>query len=88
MNKNEWIPHEPDYATTPGEVIEGYMEAYGVNKETLGREAGLDPETTDRFLTGRHPVTPEIAAALREIFPASAPERTGGRFSCFCSQRP
>ena len=63
------IPHEPDYATTPGEVIEEYMEAYGVNKETLGREAGLDPETTERFLAGGHPVTPEIASALSRLFP-------------------
>ena len=69
MNNNEWIPFEPDYATTPGEMIEEYMDAYGVNKEALGREAGLDPETTDSFLAGRHPVTPEIAAALARLFP-------------------
>ena len=69
---NKTIPHEPDYATPPGQVIGGYMEAYGVSKDALGREAGLDSETTDRFLSGKHPVTPEIAAALARLFPRPA----------------
>lgn len=64
MNNSALIPYVPDYATPPGEVIEEYMEFYKVGRETLAERAGIDLETTGLLLAGKHPVTPEIAAAL------------------------
>ena len=66
------IPHEPDYATTPGEVIEEYMEFHKVSRETLAERSGIDLKTTELMLAGKHPVTPEIAAALEGLLGHSA----------------
>ena len=68
MNKKTLIPHEPDYATPPGWIIEEYMEAFNVGKDELAGHLGLDLAAVELLLAGKSPVTPEIAAVLEGLF--------------------
>ena len=68
MSDKGLIPHDPDYATPPGWIIEDHMEAFNVGKDKLAGHLGLEPTELERLLTGKIPVTRDMAEALEILF--------------------
>ena len=58
---NEYVP---DYLVTPGEVLEEYLEAYGMTQAELAARTGLAKKTINEIIKGKSPITPETALKL------------------------
>jgi addiction module HigA family antidote len=56
-------PHKPDYAVTPGEVLQETIKTIGMSLAALARRTGLAMRTIHRIIQGREPIT--FDAALR-----------------------
>ncbi|WP_028315370.1 HigA family addiction module antitoxin [Desulfatibacillum aliphaticivorans] len=55
---NEYLP---DYLTSPGEVLEDYLDAYGMTQAELALRTGLSKKTINEIIKGKSPITPETA---------------------------
>ena len=64
---NQYVP---DYLVTPGEVLEEYLETYGMTQAELADRTGLAKKTINEIIKGKSPITTETALKL---------ERTLGR---------
>jgi addiction module HigA family antidote len=64
---NQYVP---DYLVTPGEVLEEYLDAYGMTQAELADRTGLAKKTINEIIKGKSPITTETALKL---------ERTLGR---------
>ncbi|MFH0872549.1 MAG: HigA family addiction module antitoxin [bacterium] len=58
---NQYVP---DYLVTPGEVLEEYLEAYGMAQAELAARTGLAKKTINEIIKGKSPITPETALKL------------------------
>jgi len=58
---NQYVP---DYLVTPGEVLEEYLEAYGMTQAELAARTGLAKKTINEIIKGKSPITPETALKL------------------------
>ncbi len=56
--------YEPDYAVSPGDVLEDTLEARNIRKNDLALRTGLTPKTINQILRGIAPVTSETAIKL------------------------
>jgi len=65
INRNEFIP---DYAVSPGEVLEEEMESRDLSPSALAELTGLSGETIDQIIGGRTPITADIALRLESVF--------------------
>ncbi len=54
----------PDYLVTPGEVLEEYLETYGMTQAELATRTGLAKKTINEIIKGKAPITPETALKL------------------------
>lgn len=62
--------YTPDYLVTPGEVLEEYLESFGMTQAELAIRTGLAKKTINEIVKAKSPITPETALKL---------ERTLGR---------
>lgn len=51
----------PDYAVTPGWVLEERLEVYGISQTELAQRCGCTPQHISAILAGEASVGPEIA---------------------------
>jgi len=56
--------YEPDYLVTPGEVLEEYLESYGMTQAELAARTGLAKKTINEIIKGKSPITTETALKL------------------------
>ena len=77
MNKNIRNEYVPDCATSPGLVLEDYMEDAGLGIKELSEKSGLSESLLIGILNASEPVTDEIATALERVFDRPAYLWTG-----------
>ena len=67
------IRYAPDYATSPGEVLESYLAARGMTKAELASRCGRPTKTISEIIHGKAAITPETALQLERVLgrPAS-----------------
>ena len=68
MSNQQTHEYIPDYAVSPGEVLNGYLESYGMSSADLARRAGLDESTVSQIIAAKLPITAEIALKLGRVF--------------------
>ena len=64
-NANEYLP---DYAVPPGEVVNEYLEAYGMTQAELADRTGMAKKTVNQMVNGKAPITPATALKLERVF--------------------
>lgn len=65
---NSSNPYTPDYAVSPGDVLDEHCEAAGLTQAELAQRLGFSPKHVNRLLAGLEPVTPETALKLEAVF--------------------
>ncbi len=53
--------YEPDYAVSPGEVLDEHLEARGMSQAELARRCGRSPKLISEIIAGKAPVKPKTA---------------------------
>ncbi|MCK5690494.1 HigA family addiction module antidote protein, partial [Myxococcota bacterium] len=53
--------YQPDYLTTPGEVLEDYLEDLSMTQAELATRTGLAKKTINEIMKAKSPITPETA---------------------------
>ena len=59
---------QPDYAVSPGEVLDEHREAAAMTQMELAQRLGFTTKHVNRLLAGLEPVTPETALKLETVF--------------------
>ena len=59
-------PYRPDYAVSPGWVIEERIEAQDISPEELAASCGLAPKLVAGIIAGEAPIDADTAAKLEE----------------------
>ena len=66
------FPYKPDYVTPPGEVLDEYMDFWGVSRSELAQRSGLSLKLIDGLLSGEAFLEPEAALELQKVFELEA----------------
>lgn len=61
------LPYQPDYAVSPGEVLEEYLEVMGMTKAQLAARCGRPTKTISEIIHGKAAITPETALQLERV---------------------
>lgn len=69
---NSQTKFQPNYAVSPGEVLDEHREAAGLTQAELSQRLGFSVKHVNRILGGLEPVTPETALKLESVFGLSA----------------
>jgi len=56
--------YSPDYIVTPGQILEEYLQAFGMTQAELAMRTGLAKKTINEIIRGKSPITPETAVKL------------------------
>ncbi len=62
--KNEY---KPDYATSPGEILEETLEALGIKKKDFAESCGLSAKHVSLIISGKAAVTPDTAIRFERV---------------------
>lgn len=62
----------PNYAVSPGSVLDEHREAAGLTQAELAQRLGFSTKHINRLLGGFEPVTPDTALKLESVFGLSA----------------
>jgi HTH-type transcriptional regulator / antitoxin HigA len=67
------LRYQPDYAVTPGEILEEHLEAIGMTKAELALRCGRPMKTISEIIHGKAAITAETALQLERVLgrPAS-----------------
>ena len=65
-------PYEPDYVTPPGEILDEYMEYWGISRSELANRCGLSLELIDGLLAGKASLDSNTALKLETVFELNA----------------
>jgi addiction module HigA family antidote len=60
--------YSPDYAVSPGDVLDEHREAAALTQAELAQRLGFSTKHINRLLAGSEPVTPETALKLEAVF--------------------
>ena len=63
---------EPDYAASPGEILEEYLEVRGISPAEFAQLCGRSPELIAGIIAGEMPVDPPTAAAFERTLGLAA----------------
>jgi HTH-type transcriptional regulator / antitoxin HigA len=66
-------PHEPDYAVSPGEVLQETIDALGMTQVDLAKRTGLSKKTINQIIRGHEPISCDTALRLERV--TSVPAR-------------
>ncbi|MYC29961.1 MAG: hypothetical protein F4X65_07730 [Chloroflexi bacterium] len=66
------FPYKPDYVTPLGEVLDEYMDCWGVSRSELVRRSGLSLKLIDGLLAGEASLDPDTALELQKVFELEA----------------
>ena len=72
MSEMGGYPYEPDYVVVPGEILEEYLNSWGLSKAEVVRRSGLSLELIEGILAGESPIEPDTANEFEEIFGLNA----------------
>jgi HTH-type transcriptional regulator/antitoxin HigA len=63
----------PDYLVLPGEVLEDYLDSYGMTQAELADRTGMAKKTINEIIKGKAAITPDTAFKFERVFgrPAS-----------------
>ena len=64
MTDTQKNQYTPDYLVTPGEVLEDYLESYGMTQAELAMRTGLAKKTINEIVKAKSPITTETALRL------------------------
>ncbi len=70
--ETEIYRYEPDYAVSPGEVLEETIAVRGIKKVDLAKKCGLSAKTISLILSRKAPLTPDTAIQLERVVGISA----------------
>ena len=56
----------PDYIVSPGDIIKDYLDNLKITPVDLSNRCGLSKKTIDDIISGKAPITPEIALNLEK----------------------
>ena len=57
-SSNQYVP---DYLVTPGEVLDEYLDAYGMSQAELADRTGMAKKTINEIIKGKAPITSDTA---------------------------
>jgi len=60
--------YEPDYAVSPGEILDEYLESYEMTQDELAQQLEISQEVVRAMIEARLPIVPETAVKLQKIF--------------------
>jgi addiction module HigA family antidote len=60
-------PNTPDYATPPGLSLKSVLQGMGMSQGELAKRIGRDQATVSQIITGKAPITPEVAQRLENV---------------------
>ncbi len=66
------VRYNPDYAVSPGEVLEETLEARKIKKADLAQRCGLSAMTVSLIVGGEAPITPDTATNFEKALGVSA----------------
>ena len=66
---NQYVP---DYLVTPGEVLDEYLEAYGMTQADLAARTGKSLKAINEIIKGKSAITPETALQLEHVLDVPA----------------
>jgi HTH-type transcriptional regulator / antitoxin HigA len=63
----------PDFLVLPGEVLEDYLDSYGMTQAELADRTGMAKKTVNEIIKGKAAITPDSALKFERVFrrPAS-----------------
>jgi HTH-type transcriptional regulator / antitoxin HigA len=64
--------YEPDYAVSPGEILEENLKKRNIKKVDLAQRCGLSAKTISQIINGIAPVSPETALCFQRVLGLSA----------------
>ena len=64
MDKQTLNEYRPDYAVSPGEVLELELETRGMKQQELAKRTGLTPKHIGALVNAKSAITPETATKL------------------------
>lgn len=62
---NQYVP---DYAVPPGEVLEEYLDSYGMTQAELANRLGFAKKTVNEIIKGKASITPDTSLKLERVF--------------------
>lgn len=62
---NQYVP---DYAISPGEILEEYLDSYGMTQAELADRLGFAKKTVNEITKGKAPITPDTSLKLERVF--------------------
>jgi HTH-type transcriptional regulator/antitoxin HigA len=72
MVETKLYNYEPDYAVTPGEILEETLKIRNIKKVDLAQRCGLSAKTISQIINGTAPVSPETALCFQRVLGVSA----------------
>lgn len=67
MKHNSMTPALPDYAVSPGDFIQEWLEENGVNAAELARRLDVTPKHVSELLSGKAPLSAALSIALERV---------------------
>jgi addiction module HigA family antidote len=67
--QNQFVP---DYAVSPGDILEETLESLGLSKSEFAERAGLTPKTVSLIISGQAPITSDNAIVFERVLGVSA----------------
>lgn len=64
--------YEPDYAATPGWLVEDHLNARGLSQAELARRCGRSPKLISEIVSGKAPIEPETALQFERVLGVDA----------------
>ena len=67
MTHNSMTPALPDYAVSPGDFIQEWLDENGVNAAELARRLDVTPKHVSELLSGKAPLSASLSIALERV---------------------
>ena len=59
--------YQPDYAVPPGEILEEYLDTWGMSQAEFARRCGRSPKLISQIITGEAPIEPATALQFEKV---------------------
>jgi len=60
--------NEPNYAVSPGDILEEYLDSYGMSQKELSDRIDISYKHINEIVKGKAPITPDTALKLERVF--------------------
>ncbi len=67
MTHNSMTPTLPDYAVSPGDFIQEWLDENGINAAELARRLDVTPKHVSELLSGKAPLSATLSIALERV---------------------